>query len=83
MATDGTPWWDVLGIDRNTASALHFVRDQSSVVASVQHAFVKELKRLSVRNVNGLMWAQPGEFDDLVRAVHNAWRELGVEDRTI
>ncbi len=78
MTTDGTPWWEVLGIDRATASALHRVRDQSSAIAYAQHAFVKELERISVRNVNGLTWAQPGEFDDLVDAVHAAWLELGV-----
>lgn len=78
MTVDGTPWWEVLGLDRSVASALHHVREQSNCIAVIQQAFVKELRRISVRNTAGMEWAHMGEFDDLVDAVHEAWRELGV-----
>lgn len=78
MTTDGTPWWEVLGLDRSVASALHRVKDMSRAIAAIQQAFIKELCRISVRNAAGMAWAKPGEFDDLVDAVHEAWLELGV-----
>lgn len=78
MTTDGTPWWEVLGMDRHVGAALHRVKDQSSAIAAIQQAFVKELRRISVCNTAGMAWVQPGQFDDLVDAVHAAWLELGV-----
>lgn len=78
MTTDGTPWWEVLGMEQDAGSALHRVKSQADVIGLIQQAFVAELRRISVRSVSGLLWATTGEFDDLVDAVHEAWRELGV-----
>lgn len=71
------PWWEVLGIEPSEAEALHF-SVQSEAVACVQKLFTERLKAVSTRNVRGSLWALPSEFDDLVDAVHEAWRELGV-----
>ena len=71
------PWWEVLGISRGASVALHHV-SQSDAVARIQLAFTKSLKRESAPNVRGQLWTLPEKFDDLVDAVHEAWRELGV-----
>ena len=71
------PWWEVLGIERSKGASLHRL-SMTDAVARVQRAFVDQLKRDSVRSVTGKVFCQPGEFDDLVDAVHEAWRELGV-----
>ena len=71
------PWWEVLGIERSEAASLHRL-SMTDAVARVQRAFILQLKRDSVRSVRGELFCSPGEFDDLVNAVHAAWLELGV-----
>ena len=71
------PWWEVLGIERSAGSALHRL-PKSEAIARLQKAFVDQLGVGSIRNVSGRAWAMPDRFDELVDAVHEAWRELGV-----
>ena len=77
MATDETPWWEVLGMEQGAASALHYLKSKADVLAAIQAAFVAELRRISVPSISGKRWAKTGEFDDLVDAVHRAWLEQG------